>query len=91
MSWSEAIRRPRVFNERRDKQLAYEGDLALLSRLAAAEPHWTPMAALGGYPGSQAVYRLRNTYGSDIIESLTGRGYRLSKRGLQLVREREAA
>lgn len=81
MTWAHALRRPRVEWERREEQLATSGDLAVLERLNAALPGFVPMARLGGHAGSQAVYRLRNTYGRDIIETLTGRGYRLSPAG----------
>lgn len=82
MSWGDAIRRPRVYGERRPEHEACPGDERVLAALRAAGDHWTPMEALGGYAGSQAVYRLRNTHGADFIETLTGRGYRLSKRAM---------
>lgn len=61
--------------------------MEIMRKLAAAEPSWTPMQAIGGYAGSQAVYRLRNAFGADVIVTLTGKGYRLSKRGLALAAE----
>lgn len=86
MSWSHALRRPRIYSERIDSQKAEAGDSRILDALAAAHPQFVPSASLGGCAAWQAVYRLRNTYGADIIETITGRGYRLSKRGLALAR-----
>lgn len=82
MSWGHSVRRPRVYGERREEHEAGPADDRVLAALKAAGDRWTPMEALGGYAGSQAVYRLRNTHGADFIETLTGRGYRLSKRAL---------
>lgn len=84
MTWAQALRRPRVYGERIDGQFAEEGDACILRELAASYPAYRSMASLGGYSASQAVYRLRNTYGADIIETITGLGYRLSARGLRI-------
>lgn len=86
MSWSQALRRPRVHAERRQNEVAFPGDAAILRALAGAVDRWTPSAALGGCAAMQAVYRLRNTYGADIIQTMTGLGYRLTRRGLDIAR-----
>lgn len=87
MSWSHALRRPRVEYERRTDYEAKGDGVRLLRTLADAYPAWTPMSAIGGYAGSQTVYGLRNVYGADIIETIVGKGYRLSKRGLEIARQ----
>ena len=81
MSWSQALRRPRIYHERREDEAAFPGDMALLKALAASSDRYTSSQALGGCSAMQAVYRLRNTYGADIIQTLTGAGYRITARG----------
>lgn len=95
MSWSQALRRPRIHAERRQTEVACPGDAAILRALAGAVDRWTPSAALGGSPAMQAIYRLRNTHGADIIQTMTGLGYKLTPRGLSVLaslqQAREAA
>jgi hypothetical protein len=86
MTWAHALRRPRISQERTGDELATANDAWLLRRLLEAEPAFTPMWSLGGYVGSQTVYRLRNTHGADIITTITGKGYRLSRRGIEVAR-----
>lgn len=86
MTWAQAVRRPRVYHERRQDDLAFPGDVALLRALATVPDRYTPSHALGGCAAMQAVYRLRNTHGADIIQTLTGKGYRITRRGLEIVR-----
>lgn len=84
MSWAQAIRRPRVYHERRQDDPAFPGDVRLLRKLATTPDRYTPSHDLGGAPAMVAVYRLRNTYGADIIQTLTGKGYRITRRGLEI-------
>lgn len=84
MSWAHALRRPRVYGERRQEHPAFPGDLELLRKLATDPDRYTSSTVLGGWVATQAVYRLRNTYGADIIQTLTGAGYRLTKRGREI-------
>lgn len=77
------MRRPRVYHERTEEHPAFPGDLEILRKLAA-NPGYTSSTALGDRIATQAVYRLRNTYGADIIQTLTGKGYRLTPRGREI-------
>lgn len=86
MTWAHAARRPRIEWERRQEETAYPGDAAILRALAAAPDRYTPSLALGGCAAMQAVYRLRNTYGADIIQTMTGLGYRITRRGIEIAR-----
>lgn len=84
MSWAQALRRQPVQDWRENGEEAYPGDMAILCALRAAGDRYTSSHALGGCRAMQAVYRLRNAHGADIIESVTGLGYRLTAYGREI-------
>lgn len=90
MSWSQALRRPRVESDRRPADNAFAGDMAVLRLLASIPDRYTSSHALGGCAAMQSVYRLRNSYGADIIQTVTGLGYRITRRGLEIARGLDA-
>lgn len=60
----------------------------VMGLLYASHPHFVSMHELGGHTGANAVACLRARHGEGVIESLQGAGYRLTKAGLDVFRDR---